>query len=81
MTTILFLSIYRDTAGRERFRTTTSYFYRGATVATLCLFKNVCDSFKFLFCFAQGIILVYDVTCQHPFDNLQRWLREIEEVS
>ncbi|CAI8043700.1 Ras-related protein Rab-8A, partial [Geodia barretti] len=28
---------------------------------------------------ATGIILVYDVTCQHPFDNLQRWLREIEE--
>ena len=29
----------------------------------------------------QGIILVYDITCQHSFDNITKWLQNIEAVS
>lgn len=30
---------------------------------------------------AQGIILVYDITNKWSFSGLDRWLREVEEVS
>lgn len=30
---------------------------------------------------AQGIILVYDITNKWSFDGIDRWLKEVEEVS
>ena len=34
-----------------------------------------------LHCYIQGIILVYDITSQHSFDNITKWLQNIEAVS
>ena len=31
--------------------------------------------------FSQGIILVYDITSQKSFDNITKWLQNIEMVS
>ncbi|GMG52929.1 unnamed protein product [Ambrosiozyma monospora] len=45
-----------DTAGEERFRTSTFPYYGGA----------------------QGIIIVYDVTDQESFNNVNQWLQEID---
>lgn len=30
---------------------------------------------------AMGIMLVYDITSQKTFDNIAKWLRNIDEVS
>ena len=32
-------------------------------------------------CISQGIILVYDITNQKSFDNIQKWLNNIDMVS
>lgn len=31
--------------------------------------------------FVQGIMLVYDITQEKTFDNISKWLRNIEEVT
>ncbi len=33
-----------------------------------------------IFCFSQGVILVYDITNRWSFDGIDRWIKEIDEV-
>ena len=33
-----------------------------------------------VFFFMQGVMLVYDITEEKTFDNIPKWLRNIEEV-
>lgn len=33
-----------------------------------------------MFCFSQGVILVYDITNRWSFDGIDRWIKEIDEV-
>lgn len=54
----MYIVLFRDTAGQERFHTITTSYYRGA----------------------MGIMLVYDITSVKTFDNIAKWLRNIDEV-
>ena len=40
------------------------------------LLKHQSEFFRYL----QGIMLVYDITQEKTFDNISKWLRNIEEV-
>lgn len=75
----------RDTAGQERFKTITTAYYRGAMVThrrrrfcSLALHLFFAHSFSLLLC--QGIILVYDITDEKSFENIQNWMKSIKEV-
>ena len=35
---------------------------------------------EYVFCW-QGILLVYDITNRWSFDGIDRWIKEIDEVS
>lgn len=80
--------VCRDTAGQERFKTITTAYYRGAMVSRrrrrLCslparrLFFFFCSLLLFLPW--QGIILVYDITDEKSFENIQNWMKSIKEV-
>ena len=65
----------RDTAGQERFLTFTKQFFRGAEV---CCHGNMYD---YVITTTQGIILMYDITSQATFNDIDRWLRTIQEVN
>ena len=45
---------------------------------------NTISVFSLLMCMtisnSQGIMLVYDITQEKTFDNISKWLRNIEEV-
>ena len=79
-------SVCRDTPGQERYKAITTASYKGILVhcdslkCSTWLPQNF-PRFRYSFCFAQGIVLVYDVTFQLSFDNIQKWLHEIEQVS
>lgn len=57
----------QNLAGQERFRTLTSSYYRGAHGIILGRSSGV-NAYR----------VVYDVTCQSSFENLQTWLSECE---
>lgn len=43
-------------------------------------FTGVVTSLTFQISLVQGIMLVYDITQEKTFDNISKWLRNIEEV-
>ncbi|XP_069650393.1 ras-related protein Rab-13 isoform X1 [Haliaeetus albicilla] len=57
-----------DTAGQERFKTITTAYYRGAVV----WWGGASSPQK-------GIILVYDITDEKSFENIQNWMKSIKE--
>lgn len=76
--------VCRDTAGQERFKTITTAYYRGAMVSRRR--SQVCPLALHLFSWLlvswppQGIILVYDITDEKSFENIQNWMKSIKEV-
>lgn len=86
-------ALCRDTAGQERFKTITTAYYRGAMVSTgscrtSILLCSLCTFALTPFVFSlrpltlwQGIILVYDITDEKSFENIQNWMKSIKEVS
>ena len=69
-----------DTAGQERFHTITTSYYRWIKnfLPTFLPTYSMAD-FLFLFSGANGILLVYDITNPKSFDNISKWLRNINE--
>uniref|UniRef100_A0A8C1NQW6 small monomeric GTPase n=1 Tax=Cyprinus carpio TaxID=7962 RepID=A0A8C1NQW6_CYPCA len=83
-----------DTAGQERFKTITTAYYRGAMVRQEMLMQNnlfvpiavigvwqvihilLMVYFDHIF---QGIILVYDITDEKSYENIQNWMKSIKE--
>ncbi len=77
------MPFYRDTAGQERFQTITSSYYRGILGWMECI---VCHNLTIMLWFlnppgAHGIIVMYDVTDQKSFDNIHKWLKEIDQFA
>ncbi|NWI21773.1 RAB13 protein, partial [Crypturellus soui] len=73
----------RDTAGQERFKTITTAYYRGAMVGTgkpagprRGPRAPACPTQRSSL---QGIILVYDITDEKSFENIQNWMKSIKE--
>ena len=69
-----------DTAGQERFHTiTTSYYrYRNQNSLSYSFYVNLIKM-VFFSRGAMGIMLVYDITNSKSFDNIAKWLRNIQE--
>ena len=61
-----------DTAGQERFHTITTSYYRLVPSSDQI-------NLEFHFSGANGILLVYDITNPKSFDNISKWLRNINE--
>ena len=61
-----------DTTGQERFHTITKSYYRYVSFSDEKMNWNV-------FSGANGILLVYDYTNPKSFDNLPKWLENINE--
>ncbi|KAI1229992.1 hypothetical protein IHE44_0010710 [Lamprotornis superbus] len=59
-----------DTAGQERFKTITTAYYRGAVGVPAPPDPRS----------PQGIVLVYDITDEKSFENIQNWMKSIKEV-
>lgn len=49
-----------------------------ASLCSVCTFDRLLQSFLFSVC--QGIILVYDITDEKSFENIQNWMKSIKEV-
>lgn len=66
-----------DTAGQERYRAITSAYYRGAGACTL----NYPHTFPFTeqSLMAVGALVVYDITKDVSFENVEKWLTELKE--
>lgn len=79
------LSIFRDTSGQGRFCTIFRSYSRGAQVRRLQIDwiekKKTAGSKPAQLVSPQGILLVYDITNRWSFDGIDRWIREIDEVS
>ena len=83
--------VCRDTAGQERFHTITTSYYRGAMVSIICM-RTHTHAYIYMckdthahrgnyYVFLQGIMLVFDITKQKSFDNITKWIGNIEMVS
>ena len=69
-----------DTAGQERFHTITTSYYRYRNQNSLSyIFYVSLIKMVFFSRGAMGIMLVYDITNSKSFDNIAKWLRNIQE--